>query len=113
MGVAAQRQAHALRHTRRDVRLMREQNNGRVVAHFRQSSIEIIDTKTFEIVGNLPSGADPELFTQDPTGKILYVANENNNLVTIIDLEKRAVKIPPELTRRTAHTPTVPATGTP
>jgi YVTN family beta-propeller protein len=27
---------------------------------------------------------------QDPAGKILYVANENDNTVTIIDIEKRA-----------------------
>ena len=38
----------------------------------------------------MPSGPDPELFTQDPAGKILYVANENDNTVTIIDMEKRA-----------------------
>src|SRR6201999_3505447 len=38
----------------------------------------------------LPSGPDPELFTQDAAGKVLYVANENDNTVTIIDLEKRS-----------------------
>jgi PQQ-dependent catabolism-associated beta-propeller protein len=37
----------------------------------------------------LPSGPDPELFTQDPTGKLLYVANENDNTITIIDLASR------------------------
>ena len=36
----------------------------------------------------LPSGPDPELFTQDAAGKILYVANENDNTVTIIDRRK-------------------------
>jgi len=30
------------------------------------------------------------LFTQDPSGKLLYVANENDNTVTILDIEKRA-----------------------
>ena len=34
-------------------------------------------------------GARPKLFTQDAAGKILYVANENNNTVTIIDMDKR------------------------
>src|SRR6202008_4409054 len=48
------------------------------------------DTKTHEIVDTLPSGPDPELFTQDAAGKILYVANENDNSVTVIDIEKRA-----------------------
>ena len=42
-----------------------------------------------EIVATLPSGPDPELFTQDPAGKILYVANEDANTVTIIDLETK------------------------
>jgi PQQ-dependent catabolism-associated beta-propeller protein len=41
------------------------------------------------VVAILPSGPDPELFTQDAAGKILYVANENNNTVTIIDMDKR------------------------
>jgi YVTN family beta-propeller protein len=41
-------------------------------------------------VDTLPSGPDPELFVQDAAGKILYVANENDNTVTIIDIEKRA-----------------------
>src|SRR5215471_20137062 len=44
--------------------------------------IEMVDVKSGEIVAILPSGPDPELFTQDPAGKILYVANENNNTVT-------------------------------
>ncbi|MBV8564599.1 MAG: beta-propeller fold lactonase family protein, partial [Methylobacteriaceae bacterium] len=34
-------------------------------------TVDIIDTKTDEIVGELPSGPDPELFTQDPTGKFV------------------------------------------
>ena len=42
------------------------------------------------MVDSLPSGPDPELFAQDAAGKILYVANENDNTVTVIDLEKRA-----------------------
>ena len=43
-----------------------------------------------KVVDTLPSGPDPELFIDDPTGKILYVANENDNTVTIIDIERRA-----------------------
>jgi YVTN family beta-propeller protein len=50
----------------------------------------MIDTKTNEVVDTLPSGPDPELFIQDVTGRFLYVANENDNTVTIIDIEKRA-----------------------
>src|SRR5262249_6540941 len=52
-------------------------------------TIQVIDTRTYEVVATLPSGPDPELFTQDAPGKILYVANENDNTVTIIDMERR------------------------
>src|ERR1700738_5636286 len=38
--------------------------------------IQVFDTKTRNDAGELPSGADPEQFTLDPAGKILYVANE-------------------------------------
>src|SRR5258707_7112327 len=45
MSVTAQCQTHALRHARRDIRLMREKNNGCVVSHFCQCSVEIVDTQ--------------------------------------------------------------------
>src|SRR6202051_5315606 len=38
--------------------------------------IQVYDAKTFNSAGELPSGPDPEQFTIDPAGKILYVANE-------------------------------------
>src|SRR6516225_4880715 len=60
-----------------------------LVAVGDDDTIEMIDVRTHEVVATLPSGPDPELFTQDPAGKILYVANENDNTVTIIDLERR------------------------
>ena len=61
-----------------------------LVAVGDDDTIQMIDTKTNQIVDTLPSGPDPELFVQDPAGKILYVANENDNTVTIIDIERRA-----------------------
>src|SRR4029450_3592195 len=60
-----------------------------MVAVGDDDKIEVIDTATQQVVDSLPSGPDPELFTQDAAGKILYVANENDNTVTIIDLENR------------------------
>src|SRR5215831_19244998 len=39
-----------------------------LVAVGDDDTIQMIDTATLEIVGNLPSGPDPELFIQDPTG---------------------------------------------
>src|SRR6202023_2274553 len=42
-----------------------------LVAVGDDDTIQMIDTNTHEIIATLPSGPDPELFTQDPTGKIL------------------------------------------
>ena len=42
-----------------------------LVAVGDDDTIQIIDVRTHEIVATLPSGPDPELFTQDHTGKIL------------------------------------------
>src|SRR3982074_3972981 len=50
-----------------------------LVAVGDDDTIQMIDTTTHEIVTNMPSGPDPELFTQDPAGTILYVANEEAN----------------------------------
>ena len=60
-----------------------------MVAVGDDDTIQMIDTKTQQVVDTLPSGPDPELFTQDAAGKILYVANENDNTVTVIDIERR------------------------
>jgi len=50
-----------------------------LVAVGDDDTIEMIDTATQQVVDKLPSGPDPELFVQDAAGKILYVANENDN----------------------------------
>ena len=47
------------------------------------------DTKTLEITGKLPSGPDPELMALSPDGKTIYVSNENDNLVTMIDAQTK------------------------
>ena len=50
-------------------------------------TIQIIDTTTLKIVGDLPSGPDPETFALQPRrASSLYVANENDALVTVIDI---------------------------
>ena len=51
----------------------------------------MLDLASDKIVRTLPSGADPEYFALDPTGKLLYVANEDDNLVTIVDIDRGAV----------------------
>ena len=52
-------------------------------------AIQMIDTNTDKVVGALPSGADPEQLVDHPYGRLLYVANEDSNMVTVIDVEKR------------------------
>src|ERR1700736_845445 len=48
-----------------------------LVAVGDDDTIQMIDSMSNKIVDTLPSGPDPELFVDDPTGKILYVANED------------------------------------
>src|ERR1700754_4310036 len=52
-----------------------------LVAVGDDDKIEVIDAVTQQVVDSLPSGPDPELFTQDAAGKVLYVANENDKKV--------------------------------
>jgi PQQ-dependent catabolism-associated beta-propeller protein len=54
-------------------------------------TVQVIDASTYEIVGTLPSGPDPELFVLHPSGNPLYIANEDDNLVTVVDVEKRSL----------------------
>ena len=45
--------------------------------------------RRYKNIGELPSGPDPEQFALDPAGKMLYVANENDAMVTAIDVATR------------------------
>src|ERR1700682_404076 len=47
-----------------------------LVAVGDDDKIEVTDAATQQVVDSLPSGPDPELFTPDAAGKILYVAND-------------------------------------
>ena len=38
---------------------------------------------------HLPSGPDPELFVVSPDGALIYVANEDDNMVTVVDVASR------------------------
>src|SRR5256885_17064190 len=53
-----------------------------LVAVGDDDTIQMIDTRSHQVVDTLPSGPDPESFVQDAAGKLLYVANENDNTVT-------------------------------
>ena len=53
--------------------------------------MQVIDVATNKIVGDLPSGPDPEQLNIHPSGNAVYIANEDDNLVTVIDLDTREV----------------------
>ena len=51
----------------------------------------------------LPSGPDPELFVLSPSGNPLYIANEDDNMVTVVDVEagtSRSPRFPSAWSRR-------------
>ena len=45
---------------------------------------------TLKVTHTLPSGPDPELLALGPDGRLLYVANEDDNMVTVVDVEDRS-----------------------
>jgi YVTN family beta-propeller protein len=53
--------------------------------------IEILNTASLEIEGTIPVGNHPNDLVIDHHGKILFVANSNDNSVSVIDLSQRVV----------------------
>jgi PQQ-dependent catabolism-associated beta-propeller protein len=51
----------------------------------------VVDVASRKVTGSLPSGIDPEPFDLHPDGRRLYVANENDNLVSVIDTVERRI----------------------
>ncbi len=47
--------------------------------------VEVVDLKTENVVGHWPTGAHPCEMTLSRNGKFLFVANANDNTVTVID----------------------------
>ena len=50
-----------------------------------ENGVEVFDTETMKIVRTLQSGPDPEQFALNASGNPLYIANENNAQVTVLD----------------------------
>ncbi|MFA5950895.1 MAG: PQQ-dependent catabolism-associated beta-propeller protein [Hyphomicrobium sp.] len=49
--------------------------------------LDVIDTTTLEIIKSYEtSGPDPELLDIDPSGTTIYVANEDDGMVTVLDV---------------------------
>ena len=56
-----------------------------------EDTVQVLDVNSHELVGDLPSGPDPELLDLHPSGNPLYVANEDDNLLTVIDINDKKV----------------------
>jgi PQQ-dependent catabolism-associated beta-propeller protein len=50
-----------------------------------------MDPDTGEILHDLPSGEDPEQFALHPDDRHLYIANEDDAITTVVDIETRKV----------------------
>jgi YVTN family beta-propeller protein len=50
-----------------------------------------MDPDTGKILHNLPSGEDPEQFILHPNNTLLYIANEDDAITTVVDVQKRSV----------------------
>src|SRR5690606_37646753 len=53
--------------------------------------LEMIDVETLEVTRMLDLGPDPELLDIDPEGRLIYVANEDDGFVTIMERESGKV----------------------
>ena len=47
--------------------------------------MDVIDTSKLAVTHQLNSGPDPELMAVDPKGGTLYIANEDDSMVTVMD----------------------------
>ena len=50
-----------------------------------------MDPETGKILHDLPSGEDPEQFALHPDDRRLYIANEDDALVSVLDVVDRTV----------------------
>ena len=54
--------------------------------------MDVIDVAKLAVMRQLNSGPDPELMAVDPKGSILYIANEDDSMVTVMDAKSGEVK---------------------
>ena len=62
-------------------------NTQLLIASSGDDRIEVLDIAKLEIIDFLEAGEDPEIFSIDPSGKILVAANEDDNEVTVTNLD--------------------------
>ena len=53
--------------------------------------VEVRDAETLKLKYHLPSGPDPELFVLSPDDSILYIANEDDAMVTVVDMNEKMI----------------------
>ena len=55
------------------------------------NAVQVFESSSGKQLFDLPSGADPEQFALSRDGKRLYIANEDNAVTTVVDIESRQV----------------------
>ena len=53
--------------------------------------VEVREAETLKLKYYLPSGPDPELFILSPKDDILYIANEDDAMVTVVDMNDKMI----------------------
>ena len=54
-----------------------------------EDTVQVLDVKSWQLVGDLPSG--PQLLDLHPSGSPVYIANEDDSLLTVIDVNDKKV----------------------
>lgn len=63
------------------------------ITQHAQNQVAVLDTRTYQIVGTIPTGPAPQGIAIDISqGSILYVANSGGNTVSVVDGDNRAVR---------------------
>ena len=53
--------------------------------------VEVREAETMKLKYYLPSGPDPELFILSPEDDTLYIANEDDAMVTVVDMNDKMI----------------------
>jgi YVTN family beta-propeller protein len=80
-----------------------------LVSLWSASSVELLEAQTLAPAGTIPAGEHPTDMAEAPDGVRLFVANANENTVSVLDIARRKVWE----TLRTARDPNEPAGTTP
>ena len=51
--------------------------------------MQVIDPDSGKVLHELPSGEDPEQFILHPDNRHLYIANEDDAITTVVDVQSK------------------------